>query len=146
MSEPHVDRPGSAGVLHLFQPHTKPLDVVRDPTLSLQDKRELLADWASDRRAILDHPALRRLDSGVVVDIDAVLDALKRLDGIENENILAVRPRASPRHRHLDPRIRQTWSFRNEDDDDDDPPPCAAAARPWTPRPPLDATSSLLVA
>jgi hypothetical protein len=144
MSTSHLDRPGDIGVVHfLNQTHADPDDVVNDPDLLLQTKRELLADWASDRRAVLDHPALRRLDTGALVNIDAVLDALKRLDELEVQEAWAALSRPPGKTRAKPHRM--TWAFW-KDDDDDDPPPCPAAAVPWKPRPLLDATADLMVA
>jgi len=60
--------------------YTVPVDVVADPKLTTADKRAILASWVSDARAVEDAPTLRRLDSGAVVEIAAVFDALRRLD------------------------------------------------------------------
>jgi hypothetical protein len=108
--------------------------------MSLEDKRTMLADWASDARAVRNHPAFRQLDTGVVVDIDSILSALKRLDGTEaDQTMFGIN---SPNTKHLgtlaDEERRPLWKFWS--DDDDDPPPCPAAAVPWRPRPMLDAT------
>lgn len=70
----------------------RPDDIVDDATLSAAQKRAILASWASDARAVIDAPALRQLDNGDVVDIDTILDALKRLDGIPRERVLPFRP------------------------------------------------------
>ena len=148
MSEPHsldLGDPGTVSPTQSF--HTDPFDVVTDPDLTTEQKRALLADWASDARAVLDHPALRRLDNGAIVDIDAVLAALKRLDGIELDPVAQFRAqswRRSPiargrRGRH------SSWRFWHRDDDDD-PPTCPASAVPWKPRPTLDAMATLKVA
>ena len=60
-----------------------PHEVVSDPTMTTAEKRELLASWASDARAVPNLPALRQLDNGNLVTIDSLLRALKRLDGPE---------------------------------------------------------------
>ncbi|MGB3339106.1 MAG: hypothetical protein WBA73_18170 [Devosia sp.] len=57
-----------------------PRQVLLDRTLSTDQKRALLASWASDLRAVENHPALRRLDDGTVLYIDDILEALKALD------------------------------------------------------------------
>lgn len=57
-----------------------PSQVLSDPGLSIEEKRALLASWASDLRAVENRPALRRLDDGTVLAIDDILDALKTLD------------------------------------------------------------------
>jgi hypothetical protein len=146
MSEPHLHRPTDLGTVYYFQrSHSDPMEVVNDRTMTTQQKREILADWASDRRAVRDYPALRRLDSGVLIEIDAVLSALKCLDGIRDDQARSTSQDSSPHPHHIGPGRRPAWAFW-KDDDDDDPPPCPAAAVPWRPRPLLDATASLMVA
>ena len=44
--------------------YDNPENVLRDVNLTIDEKRELLASWASDARAVPDHPDLRRLDDG----------------------------------------------------------------------------------
>lgn len=58
----------------------RPEQVVADPSLTVEDKRALLAFWASDIHAVPDAPALRRLENGSTIEIDAILQALKSLD------------------------------------------------------------------
>lgn len=61
-----------------------PDDVVKDPHLTLQDKREILSSWASDASAVQDEPHLRWLLGTVEpVPLDEVRDALKRLDAMD---------------------------------------------------------------
>lgn len=58
-----------------------PDDVVKDPHLTLHDKREILASWASDASAVQDEPRLRWLLGTVEpVPLDEVRAALRRLD------------------------------------------------------------------
>jgi hypothetical protein len=58
-----------------------PSDVVRDPTLTLVEKRAVLSSWASDACAIESMPALRQMPgSDSVVRFDDVIDALQALD------------------------------------------------------------------
>ncbi len=47
-------------LLHPGRRFAHPMDVVRDPDLSLGEKRAILASWASDACAIEAAPALRR--------------------------------------------------------------------------------------
>src|ERR1700722_266 len=56
--------------------YTHPDDVASDPDLTLAEKRAVLASWILDARAVEDSPSLRRLDSGAVVEVDAILRAL----------------------------------------------------------------------
>jgi hypothetical protein len=59
----------------------KPLDVVRAPSLSVDDKRAILAAWASDFYAVDSEPALRQVPgTPEPVSIDEVQSALKELD------------------------------------------------------------------
>lgn|SRR3954469_23315943 len=59
-----------------------PRDVISHPTLTLAEKRAILASWASDASAIASCPALRAPDGlKAPVTIDEILDALCELDG-----------------------------------------------------------------
>src|SRR5437773_8526168 len=59
-----------------------PRDVVSHPTLTLAEKRAILASWASDASAIASCPALRAPDGlKAPVSIDEILEALCELDG-----------------------------------------------------------------
>lgn len=58
----------------------RPSDVVNDPDLSLNEKRALLASWASDACAVEAAPALRKGPAGRVVQFDEIMDALRTLD------------------------------------------------------------------
>jgi hypothetical protein len=57
-------------------------EVLDHPALSRTEKRALLAAWASDACAVEGRPAWRQLpESGALVPIDSILDALRALDG-----------------------------------------------------------------
>jgi hypothetical protein len=59
----------------------RPGDVVRASGLSVDDKRAILASWASDRYAVESRPALRFIpELGVAISVDDVQAALKDLD------------------------------------------------------------------
>lgn len=61
-----------------------PDDVVKDPHLSLRDKRHILSSWASDASAVEDEPQLRWLVGTLEpVRWEAVSQALLRLDALE---------------------------------------------------------------
>ena len=61
-----------------------PDDVVKDPHLTLSDKREILSSWASDASAVRDEPQMRWLLGTVEpVRLDEVRAALRRLDALE---------------------------------------------------------------
>lgn len=69
-------------ILHPGTVFEHPRDVVTDASLSMQEKRAILASWASDASAIASCPALRA-PTGLKapVSIDAILEALCELDG-----------------------------------------------------------------
>jgi hypothetical protein len=68
-------------LLHPAQAFWHPSDVVDDPDLTLNEKRAILASWASDACAIESVPALRRAPAlGKAVAFDDVMDALRALD------------------------------------------------------------------
>jgi hypothetical protein len=68
-------------LLHPAGAFRTPMEVVNDPDLTSQEKRAILASWASDACAVEAAPDLRRPPSGGTVKFDDVLDALKHLDG-----------------------------------------------------------------
>jgi len=66
-------RPG-VGFLH-------PTDVLKDPHLTISEKREVLSSWASDASAVTDEPWMRwLLGTPEPVPLDDVREALLRLD------------------------------------------------------------------
>jgi hypothetical protein len=68
-------------LLHPARAFDHPQDVVRDPDLTLNEKRAILASWASDACAVEAVPALRRAPGADrPVPVDDVLDALRALD------------------------------------------------------------------
>jgi hypothetical protein len=68
-------------LLHPFQAFEHPSEVVNDPDLTLNEKRAILASWASDACAIEAVPTLRCLPGGKrPVHFDEVMDALRALD------------------------------------------------------------------
>jgi hypothetical protein len=75
------DSLGLDDLLHPAQAFSHPSDVVNDPDLTLNEKRAILASWASDACAIESAPALRRAPAqdGKPVAFDDVMDALRAL-------------------------------------------------------------------
>ena len=68
-------------LLHPSQAFERPSEVVGDPDLTLDEKRAILASWASDACAIEAGPTWRRLPGGKrPVQFDEVMDALRALD------------------------------------------------------------------
>ena len=57
-----------------------PQEVVCDPDLSINEKRAILASWASDACAVEAMPGLRRSPVGATVTFDDIMDSLKELD------------------------------------------------------------------
>jgi hypothetical protein len=69
-------------LLHPGTVFDHPRDVVAHPSLSIPEKRAILASCASDASAIASCPALRAPDGlKAPVTIDAILEALCGLDG-----------------------------------------------------------------
>ena len=67
-------------LLHPAQAFGHPSEVVNDPDLTLNEKRAILASWASDACAVEAAPDLRITTSGCVVHWDDIMDALRTLD------------------------------------------------------------------
>jgi hypothetical protein len=68
-------------LLHPAQAFEHPDEVVSDPDLTLNEKRAILASWASDACAVEAAPALRRAPGGRrPVSVDDILEALRSLD------------------------------------------------------------------
>jgi len=67
-------------LLHPAQAFEHPRDVVADPDLTINEKRAILASWASDACAVEAAPALRCPPGGRPVSVDEILEALRDLD------------------------------------------------------------------
>jgi hypothetical protein len=74
-------------LLHPAQAFSHPADVINDPDLTLNEKRAILASWASDACAVESVPELRRapFKGGGAVAFDDVMDALRALDARDTE-------------------------------------------------------------
>ena len=107
---------------------THPDDVLTDPKLTTAKKKEILASWISDARAVENAPTLRQLDSGSVVEVDAILQALVSLDQQASDRTDERRRSLPPgRRRSLIARwVGQTGERKHSNDNDDDPPPAPA--------------------
>jgi hypothetical protein len=114
---------------------THPADVVSDPGLTMAEKKAILASWSSDARAVENSPALRRLDSGAIVEVDAILRALASLEEPSSTPWQAPKWTPLPRPRSVIARWRSRTGRRYSiDDNDDDPPPAPAGiAIPFRP-------------
>lgn len=67
-------------LLHPARAFAHPKNVVRDPDLTLNEKRAILASWASDACAVEASPELRFTTAGSLVRWDDIMDALRTLD------------------------------------------------------------------
>lgn len=67
-------------LLHPMNAFGHPSEVVSDPDLTLNEKRAILASWASDACAIEAAPELRAAPQGRPVRFDDIMDALRTLD------------------------------------------------------------------
>jgi hypothetical protein len=57
------------------------MEVVRDPDLTTNEKRAILASWASDACAVEEAHDVRHPPGAPPARFDDILDALKHLDG-----------------------------------------------------------------
>jgi hypothetical protein len=88
-------------LLHPAQAFEHPSRVVSDPDLTLNEKRAILASWASDACAIEAAPALRKTPgTRRLVRFDDIMDALRALD------------RQAPEPYHALPRYRRVLEKR----------------------------------
>jgi hypothetical protein len=84
-------------LLHPAQAFEHPRHVVEDPDLTLNEKRAILASWASDACAIEAAPSLRQAPgTAQPVRFDDVMDALRALDQQAGDHY-----RAPPRYRRV---------------------------------------------
>src|SRR6202012_1322290 len=67
-------------LLHPANAFAHPREVVDDPDLTLNEKRAILASWASDACAVEAAPELRSAPRGSTVRFDDVMEALRTLD------------------------------------------------------------------
>jgi hypothetical protein len=84
ISSPSSSKPSKLDLDALLQPaqaFRHPNEVVSDPDLTLNEKRAILASWASDACAVEAAPALRHPPgSERSVPVDDILAALRALD------------------------------------------------------------------
>jgi len=67
-------------LLHPARAFAHPREVVADADLTTNEKRAILASWASDACAIEAAPALRQSPAGPPVTFDEIMEALRQLD------------------------------------------------------------------
>jgi hypothetical protein len=93
-------------LLHPANAFSHPMNVVNDPDLTLNEKRAILASWASDACAVEAAPALRKCPGGPIVRFDEVIDALQKLDSQTTTPEKANRYRRAKHWRRLFKRYR----------------------------------------
>ena len=103
-----------------------PGEVLNDGDLSREEKRVLLASWVSDAFSVENSPSLRQLESGAVIYVDDIMEALKSLDEPRREPALKISQ--SFARRAARPTVKRR--NRNPEDDDGSPPPAAGARIP----------------
>ena len=97
-------------LLHPAQAFEHPDFVVNDPDLTLNEKRAILASWASDACALEAAPALRQIPGGKEpVRFDDVMDALRSLDLQAKEGSDSARYRRVLRKKRL-----KVWRNRSD--------------------------------
>ena len=69
-----------SALLHPAQAYQHPSDVLADPDLTVNEKRAILASWASDACAVEAALELREPAPGKVVRYDEIMEALRSLD------------------------------------------------------------------
>ena len=75
---------------NLGRAYAVPQHVLDDAQLTIEQKRTILAGWASDAYAVENYPALRRLPgSERPVSIDEILEALRSLDRQVGEFVIS---------------------------------------------------------
>jgi hypothetical protein len=118
--------------------YTHPRDVTSNPKLTTAEKRAALDSRISDARAVENAPALRRLDSGAVVEVDAILRALVLLDELTlgRRGDSKRRPPSGGRRGVISRWLREAGPPPGANDDGDDPPPAPAGLGiPFRPKP-----------
>jgi hypothetical protein len=114
----------------------RPDEVLGDTEMTREEKRALLASWASDAHAVPGLPSMRRLEDGSLIEVDEILHALKALDAASDPGPLTTPLWRTPPQRRSRPSLRN-WArimrHRRRDDDDDPPPSPVMAAVPPKP-------------
>jgi hypothetical protein len=86
-------------LLHPSRFYARPADVAGDHLLTIDERRAILASWASDTCAVESNPALRQPpEASVPVTFDEIMNALVQLDRMKRTSN-TVRAPWWPRHR-----------------------------------------------
>jgi hypothetical protein len=104
--------------------YTHPEDVTSDTTLTTAEKRAVLASWISDARAVENAPSSRRLDSGAVLEVEAIRQALVSLDDVAPRRVSDRKPLppAGRRYSVISKWLRRAGPPNRANDNDDDDP------------------------
>jgi hypothetical protein len=103
-------------LLHPAQAFEHPRHVLADPDLTVNEKRAILASWASDACAVEAAPALRCAPGGrQPVSVDEILEALRDLD----RQARASEPEGSRLRRRMRGTAGLFRSFRRRDPEPD---------------------------
>jgi hypothetical protein len=94
-------------LLHPAGAFASPIAVVHDPDLTLNEKRAILASWASDACAVEAAPELRRPPGGRIIRFEEVIDALRMLDA---QTAMSTKP--EPNYRRV---LRKRRILRRRD-------------------------------
>ena len=73
-------------LLHPASAFGHPAEVLKDPDLTVNEKRAILASWASDACAVEAAPGLRAGPRGSPVRFDDIMDALRTLDRVASDD------------------------------------------------------------
>jgi hypothetical protein len=103
MNDSAEDRFDLDELLHPANAFGHPSEVVNDPDLTLNEKRAILASWATDVCAIEAAPDLRASPQRSPTSFDDIMDALRMLDRQANGH----RYRPSARRRRILARRRR---------------------------------------
>ena len=87
-------------LLHPSRFYARPADVLADDLLTIDERRAILASWASDACAVESNPALRQPpEASAPVTFDEIMDALVQLDRMKRTSNTGRGPWGRPRHR-----------------------------------------------
>lgn len=95
-------------LLHPAEAFEHPSQVLADADLTTNEKRAILASWASDACAVEAMPDLRARPNGAKVKFDDIMEALRQLDGEIAE---------TQKYRKFIRRARLLRGFRGRDSD-----------------------------
>jgi hypothetical protein len=91
-------------LLHPSRSYAHPRDVVANERLTVDERRAVLASWASDACAVDSNPTLRQpLFADAPVTFDEIMEALRQLDRLKGRTTLAVNARRTSQRAYSAP-------------------------------------------